>query len=124
MNLTEHTALSIRLEMQQKGWIERTELNDTSHDWAETQYWRRLHSNQTGGMTQLRFHPYLVGDDDGTFVDNGVCVSCFVKPDGGLTRWSLLDNWAETAATFFAHKTTLDDLSELLTAWLSLFELD
>ena len=128
MNLTDHTLLSLRMEMQKRGFVQRTVGDDQARDWAETEYWRCtdltegiLRGYQVRGLTQLDLHPLVVGDDDGNFSDD-VYASCFVRADGSLTDWCLAECFAGSSADFYAHKTTLDDLSTLLTAWLKSME--
>ena len=128
MNLTDHTMLSLRMEMQQRGWVKRLAMDDPSHDWRSTPHWQCtdltdaiLRGYQVGGLTQLDLHPLVVGDDDGNFCDD-VYASCFVRADGSLTHWCLAECFAGTSADFNAHKASLDDLSTILTAWLKSME--
>jgi len=123
MNLTDHTLLTIRMEMQQRGWVQKAGFDDSSHDWAATPHWRCtdltegiLLGYRVAGLTQLDLHPVVV-DATTLKIGDDVFASCFVKADGSLTGWCMCESYACTTADFNAHAATLDHLPDILAAW-------
>ena len=123
MNLADYNLLSLRVELQRRGWVQRTDSDDTSQNWSSTPHWGCcdltnwiLKGFQVAELTQLDLHP-VVWDRENAKVGDDVYASCFVKADGSLTGWFMCEAYAGTGSPINAEKTTLDDLPKILGEW-------